>query len=98
MSFLNSKDVEALRDHYLAMIERAQQGLRILNRGRSSSPEASASPSRAEEIPDGAWKMHPASEKQIATLEKFKVQFNPATLTKGEAADIIKDLFARRSQ
>ena len=33
MTFLNAKDQEALRDHLLAMIERAQQGLRLLNRG-----------------------------------------------------------------
>jgi len=94
LSFLNAKDKEIIRDHLLDARERIDQALGILS--RDVPAKASTPPSRSKDIPDGAWKMHPASDKQLATLEQFKVQFNPATLTKGEAADIIKGLFARR--
>ena len=97
MSFMNAKDEEIIRDHLLDARERIDQALGILNRGRPSSPEASAPPSRSEPIPDGAWKTHPASEKQNATLEKFKIQYNP-NITKGEAAVIIQGLFSRRDK
>ena len=81
-----------MRDHLLDARERIDQALGILNRDQ---PKTSAPPSRSEPIPEGAWKDHPASEKQLSVLEKFKVQHSDG-ITKGEAADIIKDLFSRR--
>ena len=43
------------------------------------------------------WRSAPASEKQKATLDKFK-QHYPATITKGEAADRLDSIFLKLAQ
>jgi len=96
MSFLNARDVDAIRDHALAMRERADQILGILNRDQQ---RGGAPPSRQgkEPIPDGAWKGEPASQKQIDTLQKGKIEIWDG-ITKGEASKLIEDLFKGRSK
>jgi len=95
LGFLNAKDIEALRDHYLAIIERAQQCLRILNRDQVTNDHSKAGQDRS--IPDGAWKDEPASQKQIATLQKGNVELWDG-ITKGEASKLIDELFKRNKR
>jgi len=40
------------------------------------------------------WRLADPSEKQLYTLRRLRVRFNPATLTRGEAADLITAAFA----
>jgi ATP-dependent helicase IRC3 len=41
------------------------------------------------------WRGVSASEKQLATLRKFRVPFNPKTLTRGQASDLLDLAFSR---
>lgn len=92
LGFLNARDIEALRDHLLAIRERTDQVLRILSRDSGPGPSRESRP----DIPPGAWEEDPASPKQIATLEKAKVDIWDG-ITKGEANQLIKGLFKRRT-
>ncbi len=96
MTFINARDVEKWVN-YLDKRISADIELRDEMRKFLKKPEPSASASQSEDIPNGAWRIHPASEKQIATLEKFKVQYRD-DITKGEASDLLQELFARRSK
>jgi len=42
---------------------------------------------------DAPWRAAPASEKQIATLQRYRIPFGPG-LTKGQAADLLTARFA----
>ena len=96
MSFVNARDVEKWVN---LLDKRISEDIELRDEMRKflKKPEPSTPASRSEGIPEGAWRTHPASEKQIATLEKFKVNYRDG-ITKGEAADIIQDLFARRDK
>jgi len=94
MSFLNAKDKEALRDHVLAIRDRTAQILRILNQGTTTK---SYGPDPEDPIPDGAWKDDPASQRQIDTLLKAKIDVWDQ-ITKGEASKLIEDLFGRNKR
>ena len=97
-NFLNSKDKEVLRDHLLHIIEVAQQGLKILL--EEDDPEAQRvlrSPRGAPEpqnIPEGPWKRDQATPKQLAVLDKGKVEYWDG-ITKGEASELISNLFKK---
>lgn len=95
LGFLNARDIEALREHLLAIRERTGQALRILN--RDLGPGAHPSRDNRPDIPPGAWEDDPASPKQIDTLVKAKVDIWDG-ITKGEASKLIEDLFKRRSK
>lgn len=52
-SFLNAKDIEALRDHLLAIKERVDQGLRILNRDDPRGPSSRTEGHPGKKSPGG---------------------------------------------
>lgn len=95
LGFLNARDIEALRDHLLAIRERVDQALGILTSDRG--PGAPSPRETRPDIPPGAWEGDPATPKQIAILEKGKVDIWDG-ISKGEASKLIKDLFNRRAQ
>lgn len=114
MGFMHSEDKRALKDHLLAIRERVDQVLRILNEpgespvqdgdqpGERQSPGASKGrttrgPPGGKGIPQGAWMDEPASIKQLTTLERGKVQFWDG-ITKGEASNLIDELYKRRGK
>jgi len=95
MSFLNAKDKEALRDHILAIRERTDQVLRILNREKPQGQATRAN--KGKIIPDGVWKGEPASDRQLAVLDKSGIGYKPG-LSKGEASQLIDELFRKRRE
>ncbi len=50
---------------------------------------------RDKEIPDGAWKGDQVTPKQLAVLDKGKVEYWDG-ITKGEASELIDELFKER--
>lgn len=61
------------------------------------TPSRGAPASRSEALPDGAWRDHPASERQLRILDQYKVRYE-SDINKGAASDLIQDLFARRDK
>lgn len=47
---------------------------------------------------DAPWRLAPASEKQIQLLTKWRIPFNPKTVTKGQASDLLDLASARKGR
>jgi len=46
---------------------------------------------------DAPWRSKPASEKQIAVLTRFQIRFDPSTITKGQASDLLDAKFNKKA-
>lgn len=64
------------------------KALRILGSNQGDQPSNNTAPV-------STWKNDPASDRQLAVMDKAKVQYPPG-VTKGEADFIIKGLFERK--